>query len=65
MDETSCFFIDHGGEKVEHGYFFDEFGFKGEPSMANAVVVFNGGYFPVDLTRRKVNFNLRMFLSNL
>lgn len=54
LDETSCFFIDEDGEEVEHGYFFDEIGFIGEPSIATAVLVFAGGYFPFDLTRRKV-----------
>ena len=56
LDETSCFFIDDSGEKIEHGYYFDNIELNGEESSATtAEVDFTGGYFPFDLTRRKVN----------
>ena len=55
MDETSCFFIDEDGQEVEHGYYFEELGFVGEPSFGgNHVAPFEGGSFPFDLSRRKV-----------
>lgn len=56
VDETSCFFVDDDGEEVEHGYYFDEVGFAGEVRPDNAEVIFSGGSFPYDLTRRKVKF---------
>lgn len=40
---------------MEHGHYFEELGFAGIPSLDNVVAVFQGGSFPVDLTRRKVN----------
>ena len=56
LDETSCFFIDDSGEKIEHGYYFDNIELNGEESSATtAEVDFTGGYFPFDLTRRKVS----------
>lgn len=56
LDETSCFFVDEDGLEVEHGYYFEELGFVGEPSidLSNVVKIFEGGSFPFDLTRRKV-----------
>lgn len=39
---------------MEHGYYFEELGFLGEPSVETAVRIFEGGSFPFDLTRRKV-----------
>lgn len=42
---------------MEHGYYFEELGFVGEPSLGDDVVkIFQGGNFPFDLTRRKVMF---------
>lgn len=57
LDETSCFFVDEDGLEVEHGYYFEELGFVGEPSfdLSNVVKIFEGGSFPFDLTRRKVS----------
>ena len=41
---------------MEHGYYFDNIELNGEESSATTVEAdFTGGYFPFDLTRRKVN----------
>ncbi|CAM9771338.1 unnamed protein product, partial [Sphacelaria rigidula] len=32
LDETHCYFVDEGGEEVEHGYLFDEIGGYGPSS---------------------------------
>lgn len=52
LDETSCFFLDDDGEEIEHGYYFEELAMA---SSGTAAVIFKGGDFPVDLTRRKVS----------
>ena len=56
LDETSCFFIDDSGEEIEHGYYFDDFELNGlESSATTFETYFTGGFFPIDLTRRKVS----------
>lgn len=55
LDETHCYFVDEGGEEVEHGYLFDEIGGYG-PSSSEIVAIQSGGYFPSDLSRRKVRY---------
>lgn len=55
LDETSCFFAEADGSEIEHGHYLDEFAFLSYPhSYGNAAVAFNGGSFPVNMTRRKV-----------
>lgn len=46
--------MDHDGEEVEHGYYFDEIGFVED---AWIYMSFDGGNFPYDLSRRKVSFD--------
>ena len=50
MDESSCFFADESGEEVEHGHYFEEIGL----TMYYVYAVFDGGYFPIDMSLRKV-----------
>lgn len=50
---------------MEHGYYFEELGFIGQPKLGSDVVkVFQGGSFPFDLTRRKVISYHRPFWSS-
>ena len=50
LDQESCFFRDEDGEHVEGGYYFDEIALG-----SNFILLdFRGGYFPYDLSRRKV-----------
>lgn len=51
LDETSCFFVDEDGGKVEHGYYFDEISFVLDSEI---YMSFSGGDYPIDLSRRKV-----------
>eukprot|EP00903_Cladosiphon_okamuranus_P018381 g16907.t1 len=60
LDETSCFFVDEDGLEVEHGYYFEELGFAGEPSFDNVISLFEGGSFPFDLSRRKIVQYIRL-----
>lgn len=51
LDQESCFFRDEDGEHVDGGHYYDEVA-----SGSNYFLVdFNGGYYPHDLTRRKVH----------
>lgn len=50
---------------MEHGYYFEELGFVGIPSADNSVAPFEGGSFPVDLARRKVNPSSRQLDGNV
>ncbi|CAM9375513.1 unnamed protein product, partial [Sphacelaria rigidula] len=59
LDETHCFFIDEDGEEVEHGYLFDEVGVYG-PSSSEFATMASGGYFPFDLSRRKIVQYIRL-----
>ena len=63
LDETSCFFIDEDGEEVEHGHYFEELQvlIKATSSTSTSTKdysIFDGGYFPLFLTRRKVTKRL-------
>lgn len=51
LDQESCFFRDEDGEHVENGHYFEELALL---SATEVNLVFNGGYFPQDLDRRKV-----------
>ncbi|CAB1107200.1 unnamed protein product [Ectocarpus sp. CCAP 1310/34] len=55
LDETSCFFIDDGGEEVDHGYFFEEL-FVGSTGSSQLIYypVFEAGDFTYTEERRKV-----------
>lgn len=49
---------------MEHGYYFEELGFIGEPGLGdNVVKIFEGGSFPFDLARRKVKSLLVVAVS--
>lgn len=60
MNETSCFFEDGDGDKVEHGYYFDEIGTTNSyfsyssDSFSLFKEIFTGGDFTYDNSRRKV-----------
>ncbi|CAM9868950.1 unnamed protein product, partial [Ascophyllum nodosum] len=65
LDETSCFFIDDDGEKIEHGHYFEELAWTVRyfwtvssnylySSDTDVHEVFNGGDFVYDTSRRKV-----------
>lgn len=62
VDVSSCFFVDEDKKEVEHGHFFEEIGVSADEfssvslssSDAHIGTVFKGGYFPFDLSRRKV-----------
>lgn len=54
LDETHCHFVDEDGKEVEHGYFFDELSVSGSSSTFTYNTEFTGGYFPFDISRRKV-----------
>lgn len=55
LDETSCFFIDDGGEEVDHGYYFEEL-FVGATSSSQLIYypVGEEGDFTYTEERRKV-----------
>ncbi|CBN77322.1 peptidase S8 and S53 [Ectocarpus siliculosus] len=55
LDETSCFFIDDGGEEVDHGYYFEEL-FVGSAGSSQLIYfpVFDEGDFTYAEERRKV-----------
>lgn len=53
LDTTSCFFADADGEEVEHGHYFETVR-SSDSTGSDSDIIFNGGSFPVDLTRRKV-----------
>lgn len=57
LDETSCFFADDSGDKVEHGYLFD--GIKVDATTGNPSAALGDPSFPHDMSRRKVGCNIR------
>lgn len=59
VDESSCFFEDDSGEKIEHGYYFEELAFVYiSPFELLSHTVFEGGNFSVYPNRRKVMYTL-------
>lgn len=50
LDQESCFFRDEDGENVEGGFYFNEIAIGSNFLLLD----FRGGYFPYDLSRRKV-----------
>lgn len=50
LDQESCFFRDEDGERVDGGHYYDEVAAGSDYFL----VTFTGGYYPHDLTRRKV-----------
>ena len=59
MDESSCFFEDDSGVKIEHGYYFEEVALAYTSSSEFlSHTVFEGGNFSVYPNRRKVIYML-------
>ncbi|CAM9635784.1 unnamed protein product [Ectocarpus sp. 4 AP-2014] len=54
LDETSCFFIDDGGEEVDHGYYFEELFVSSSSSQLFYIPLFEAGDFTYTEERRKV-----------
>lgn len=63
LDYSSCFFIDEDGVEVDHGYFFEELGVVSDSSsyyytQDSFFVIFLGGNFRADMSRRKVSYSI-------